>query len=81
MIFLLISVSSFKCTTTSCISGSTHQQLQYQCVLGASASQHSNQHYSGIQGEIASYRLMTTLSVSRYDVYFCFQDHQIVMQP
>lgn len=51
IIFLLISVYSCECTSTSCISGSAHQQLQYQCVLGASTSQCPEWHHPRVQGE------------------------------
>lgn len=48
---VFISVSSFKCTSASRVGGTAHQQLQYQCVLGAAASQQPERHRSGVQGE------------------------------
>lgn len=43
-----ISVSSFKCASGSRVSGAAHQQLQYQRVLGAAASQQPERHCSGV---------------------------------
>lgn len=49
-----LTLCSFKCTSAGCISGAAHQQLQYQCVLGTSATQHPEWHHSGVQGETAA---------------------------
>lgn len=51
VILLLIGVSSFKCTSSGCVSGAAHQQLQRQRVLGASGPQPSEWRNWGVQGE------------------------------
>lgn len=53
---LLISVCSAKCSSTGGVCRSAHQQHQHQCVLGASASQHSEWDHQRIQGETAAFR-------------------------
>lgn len=76
VILLLIGVSSFKCTSSGCVSGAAHQQLQYQRFLGASGPQPSEWRNSGVQGETGAVTCDDTwlppwLSASIFDRYFC----------